>query len=229
MSGGKGGSQSTKIPEWVRGPSERNLGRAENAAEIGYTPYYGPSLAAFSPLQNQAFANLGAAGQAFGLAPEGEMFQPTMQPTDYGNGLRAHSSGDLYDLALAELQERRPGQFNAINSMFIDPVTGRLAATAPQQAGGGIPGMTDQGDGSGGGMWSDGMTASEVRQHQADRTFGNTSAPRPQTPEERYQEVYDAQMASYQRNPGISVSEVRGGPSSGGGGLFGGGLLGRLF
>jgi len=220
MSGGKGGSQSTKIPEWVRGPAERNLGRAENAAEIGYTPYYGPSLAAFSPLQNQAFANLGAAGQAFGLAPEGEMFQPTMQPTDYGNGLRAHSSGDLYDLALAELQERRPGQFNAINSMFIDPVTGRPSATAPQQAGGGIPGMNFEPDGRSQ-DWGGATSESEYMR-------GNTSAPRPQTPEERYREVYDAQMASYQRNPGASVSEVRGAPSSGGG-LFGGGLLGRLF
>ena len=189
MSGGKGGSQSTKIPEWVRGPAERNLGRAENAAEIGYTPYYGPSLAAFSPLQNQAFANLGAAGQAFGLAPEGEMFQPTMQPTDYGNGLRAHSSGDLYDLALAELQERRPGQFDAINSMFIDPLTGRpqqAAQAAPAAVG--IPGM--------GGLLGSGGGGAATGMEHAVGASGPMS----------YQDAYDQQMASYNNSGGgISI------------------------
>ena len=59
--------------------------------------------------------------------------------------------------------------------------------------------------GSSDGMWSDGMTASEVRQHQADRTFGATpraSAPTPQ-------ETYDRQMAQYTSNPGISVGGGR--------------------
>lgn len=120
MSGGKGGSTTatTEIPRWVQGPAERNLERAEQAAQIGYVPHYGPSVAAFSPMQNQAFSNLGAAGQAYGLAAPGEQFQPTMDPTDYGGGLRAYSSGPLYDLALEELRARRPDQFNAIEGMF---------------------------------------------------------------------------------------------------------------
>ena len=129
MSGGKGGSQETRIPDWVRRPAERNLARAEEAGQIGYVPYYGPSVAGFSPMQQQGFANTGAMAQAFGLAPQGEMFQPTMQTQDFGNGLQAYSSGDLYDLALAEIQQRRPGQFDAINNMFLDPLTGR-----PRQA-----------------------------------------------------------------------------------------------
>ena len=135
MSGGKGGSQSSKteIPDWLAEPAARNIARAEQAAQIGYTPYYGPSVAAFSPMQQQAFANTGAAAQAFGLASPGQSFQPTMQPTDYGNGLQAYSSGPLYDLALAELQARQPGRFNAINDMFIDPMTGAPSSGDPQQ------------------------------------------------------------------------------------------------
>lgn len=129
MSGGKGGSTTTEIPGWVRRPASRNLDRAEEAAQIGYVPFYGPSVAAFSPLQNQAFANLGAAGQAFGMAAPGEMFQPTVAPQDFGGGLQAYSSGPLYDLALAELEARRPGQVEAVNRMFIDPMTGRPFAS----------------------------------------------------------------------------------------------------
>ncbi len=148
MSGGKGGSQSsqTEIPDWLADPAARNIGRAEQAAQIGYTPYYGPSVAAFSPMQQQAFANTGAAAQAFGLASPGQSFQPTMQPTDYGNGLQAYSSGPLYDLALAELQARQPGRFAAINDMFIDPMTGAAPGRAAQmgQQQQGPADMTDQ-------------------------------------------------------------------------------------
>jgi len=135
MSGGKGGSTTatTEIPRWVQGPAERNLDRAEQAAQIGYVPHHGPSLAAFSPMQNQGFANIGAMGQAFGLAPQGQSFQPTMQPTDYGNGLQAYSSGPLYDLALEELRARRPGQADAIDGMFVNPMTGN-GASQPQRA-----------------------------------------------------------------------------------------------
>lgn len=220
MSGGKGGSTSTKIPSWVRDPAERNLARAEEASRIGYVPFYGPSVAAFSPLQRQGFANLGAAGQAFGLAPEGEMFQPTMRPTDYGGGLEAYSSGPLYDLALAELEARRPGQFGAINNMFVDPVTGQFNGATPAPAAPGVPPMAGQPSHSDGPMWSDGMTGAEIRAHQEARTFGASA---PLTP----QQAYDAQMAQYERsNPGISVSEVRGAPISGGG--FLGGLLSQF-
>ena len=157
MSGGKGGSTTStaEIPRWVQGPAERNLDRAEQAAQIGYVPHYGPSVAAFSPMQNQGFANIGAMGQAFGLAPTYEaevpveqdgvmgtermplqsqprMFQPTMQPTDYGNGLQAYSSGPLYDLALEELRARRPDQFNAIEGMF-DGQPAQQMQQQPQQ------------------------------------------------------------------------------------------------
>lgn len=137
--GGKSRTK-TEIPEWVKGPAEANLHRAMQAGQMGYVPHYGPSAAAFSPLQLQGFANTGSAAQAFGMAPQGETFQPTMQPTDFGNGLRAHSSGPLFDLALAELQQRRPGQFDAINSTLLDPITGKPPAPPPGMAAVGVPG-----------------------------------------------------------------------------------------
>jgi len=219
MSGGKGGSQETRIPDWVRRPAERNLARAEEAGQIGYVPYYGPSVAGFSPMQQQGFANTGAMAQAFGMAPQGEMFQPTMQTQDFGNGLQAYSSGGLYDQALAELQQRRPGQFDAINGMFLDPLTGRpqQSAQPAPAASAALPVMSG---GQSQGNWQDWGGATSESEFQ--RNNATPSAPM------SYQDTYDQQMASYQRNPGISVSEVRGAPTSGG--MFGGGgLLGGLF
>lgn len=203
----KGGSETTKIPDWLAKPAQRNLARAEEVQQIGYTPYYGPSVAAFNEPQRQSFENAGSAARAFGLAGPDLNMQPTMQAQDFGNGVRAHSSGSLYDMVLEELAERRPGQFDAINNMFIDPMTGRPrqaeAQQAAPQAGQGIPGMNSGSDG--GGMWSDGMTASEVRQHQADRTFGASAPSAPRS----YQDVYDQQMASY-NNSGGGISIGRG-------------------
>lgn len=205
MSGGKGGSQKTEIPGWLAEPAKRNLARAEEVQGIGYTPHYGPSLAAFNAPQHQAFENAGAAGRAFGLAGPETNMQPTMGAQNFGNGIMAHESGSLYDMALAELQQRRPGQYDAINNLFIDPMTGRPGQAMPQaqamqpQA---HPGPMQAATDGGGGMWSDGMTASQVRQHQADRTFGATAP----SAQRSYQDVYDSQMASYNNSGGgISI------------------------
>lgn len=131
MSGGKGGSTTTEIPRWVRDAVEPNLQRAQQASQIGYVPHYGPSQAAFSPMQNQAFDNIGAAGEAFGLIQPGQSMRPTMQPTDYGGGLQGHSSGPLFELALAELESRRPAQAQAVNDMFIEPTAGAAPGRQP--------------------------------------------------------------------------------------------------
>lgn len=135
MSGGKGGSQTTQVPRWVQQPAERNLARAEDAAGIGYTPYYGPSLAPFNDMQRQAFDGAQSAGAAFGLAPQGPAPMPAMPAMQDFGGMNAFSSGPLYDLAMAEFAARRPGQAGAIDGMFIDPFTGgTMAPPAPKPA-----------------------------------------------------------------------------------------------
>ena len=69
MSGGKGGSQTTQveIPQFIEDAAKQNLARAQATARMGYLPYYGPEVAAFSPLQTQAMQSAGTAGQAFGV------------------------------------------------------------------------------------------------------------------------------------------------------------------
>lgn len=141
--GGKGGQETTQqqIPEYIEDASKRNLARAEEISQIGYTPYYGPDVAAFTPMQEQSFQNTNSMAGAFGLgAPQSGMGQ--MSPVVEAGGVRGYSSGPLYDAAVSELEQRRPGQFGAIMNQFLDPFTGApmemqgpMPAPAPQQQG----------------------------------------------------------------------------------------------
>lgn len=120
-----GGSRTTevKIPDYLETPIRENIGLANEIAQIGYVPYYGPDVAAMTPMQMAAGDNIGGAASAFGLAMPTSAGAGMPAATDY-NGMSAYSSGALYDQALAELQRRAPGQFEALKAMFIDPVTG---------------------------------------------------------------------------------------------------------
>ena len=100
MSGGKGGSSSTEIPEWLKEPLLRNINRAEVIQQMEYEPYRGPEVAAFSPLQYQAFKNVGGAAEAFGMAPMGQGQQQAVAginaPEQFAGGIVGYSSMPLY-------------------------------------------------------------------------------------------------------------------------------------
>lgn len=125
--GGKGGKSTTevKIPEWLEAAARENLARGQSVANIGYTPYYGPDVAAMTPMQMASMQGTSSAAGAFGL-PGGGMTGMEGMPTPqtFAGGVQGYSSGSLYDEAIAELQRRRPGQYDAITGMFIDPMTG---------------------------------------------------------------------------------------------------------
>lgn len=127
--GGKGGKQTTSVtvPEWLETAAKGNLARADELAKIGYTPYYGPDVAAMTPAQIAAMQGTNAAAQAFGLGG----FDPMVgmpQAQNFG-GMQAYSSGGLYDQALADLEARAPGQLAALRAPFINPVTGAAPAS----------------------------------------------------------------------------------------------------
>jgi len=127
VSGGKGGSQTSQveIPQWIEDPAKRNLARAEQAQQLGYMPYYGPDVAAFTPAQETAMQSSYDAAAAFGLAPQGGNAMAGMpQAQEFMGGVRGYSSGGLYDQAVAELAARRPGQVAAYDMMHVNPQTG---------------------------------------------------------------------------------------------------------
>lgn len=125
MSGGKGGRSSTsvEIPAWLESAARQNIARADEIAQIGYVPYYGPDVAAMTPMQMSAGGNINAAASAFGLGAPSSVTAGMPMAGNYG-GMAAYSSAPLYEQSLAQLQANRPGQFAALQAPFIDPVTG---------------------------------------------------------------------------------------------------------
>jgi len=132
--GGKGGSQTQTtqmaIPQYLEQPIRRNIARAEDISRIGFVPYMGPDVAALTPMQEAAMQSTGLAAQAFGL-PNALGSQVTPEPQEFSGGMRGYSAFPIYEQALADLQESRPGQYDAIMNQFIDPFTGRPAAPDP--------------------------------------------------------------------------------------------------
>lgn len=138
MSGGKGGSQSTKveIPKWMEDAAKKNLARGEAVSRIPFAPKFGPDVAAFNEADRAARSNVNAMAEAFGMAGAGEFSMP--EEVDVG-GVRGYSSAPLYEQALEELKTRQPGTYQAIMSQFIDPMgsgdigTGNFADMTPEQ------------------------------------------------------------------------------------------------
>ena len=144
MSGGKGGSTTSQvqIPKYIEDAAKTNLARADYVASLGHKPYYGPDVAAQTPLTQAALGNLGSAALSYGLGTA----SPTAgmpQAQDFG-GVMGYSSGGIYDQAVNELANRAPGQYEAIRNMFIDQQTGAAPvlsfapAVEEQMANGGI-------------------------------------------------------------------------------------------
>ena len=138
MSGGKGGSTSTsvEIPEYIEEAARRNLAKAEGISQIGYVPYFGPDVAAFTPFQRAGFQQTADVASAFGLGTpttQADIMGGMPEPTEFAGGVRGYSAAPLYQQAVDELAAQRPAQAQYIESFFIDPVTGQ-AGTRVQPA-----------------------------------------------------------------------------------------------
>jgi hypothetical protein len=172
MSGGKGGSTTSevKIPEYIEAASKANLARANEISKIGYVPYYGPDVAAFSPMQQAAFQNTADTAGAFGLAAptsQQDIMGGMPAPTTYAGGVQGYSSAPMYEQSLAELEAKRPGQYQAIMNQFLDPTAGAPVARAAQSP-----------SGKGGGAIAQALSDSERRMGltEADKARGMTVA-----------------------------------------------------
>ena len=133
MSGGKGGSTSSTvtIPEYIEEAARRNLTKAEKISQLGYVPYYGPDVAAFTPMQEAAFQNVSDTASAFGLsapATQADIMGGMQRPTEYAGGLKGYSSAPMYQASLDRLAAERPSQKSYMDSFFINPYTGEYAS-----------------------------------------------------------------------------------------------------
>jgi hypothetical protein len=127
---GKGGSTSSTVavPEYIEKAARRNLTEADKISKLGFIPEYGPTVAAFTPVQEAAFQGTAQAAGAFGLPGGGMSMQDISggmpEPTTYAGGVRGYSALPIYEQALEAFGQARPGQKRYRDSFFIDPVTG---------------------------------------------------------------------------------------------------------
>ena len=152
MSGGKGGSQTTsvEVPPEVSDAARRNLARADQISNIGYTPYFGADVAAMTPMQQAAMQGTNQMASAFGLPSVSDPMAGMPQAQNFG-GMQAYSSAPLFEQSLEALAQNRPEQYKAIEGMF-NP-TGGTSYGGGYNSGGGYG--TDTGGGvsdSGGGF-----------------------------------------------------------------------------
>ncbi len=130
MSGGKGGSrsQSIEIPEYIESAAKSNLALADKISNIGYTPYYGPDVAAFTPMQDAAFQNTQNAATAFGMESGAGQYMP--EATEFAGGVMGYSSAPTYEQSVENLAQLRPAQSQYMDSFFMNPQTGQAGSNA---------------------------------------------------------------------------------------------------
>lgn len=193
MSGGKGGSttSSVEIPEYIEKAAQRNLNKAERISQLGYVPYYGPDVAAFTPMQQASFQNTADVAGAFGMGTpmsQQDIMGGMGAPTQYAGGVSGYSSAPLYEQSLNELAMQRPAQKSYMDSFFINPYTGGYGSNAPMPI-----------------NYNDYMTNAEA-QRQASEVARVEAMRREARSDENYQRLLD-QMAKQSVNPDIDYTD----------------------
>jgi len=129
MSGGKGGSTTSEvtIPAYIENAAKANLAKASAISEVGYSPYYGPDVAAFNPMQQAMFQNTSDVANAFGMAtptdPQ-DIMGNMGRPQTYANGVTGYSSAPMFQDAVDTLGYFRPNQKALMDSFFVNPNAG---------------------------------------------------------------------------------------------------------
>lgn len=141
----KGGSTTSQvqIPRYLEDAARRNLSRASQISNIGYTPYYGADVAAMTPMQQASMQGTNQMASAFGLPTVVNPMAGMPQAQDFG-GMQAYSSAPMYEQSLQSLAQNRPEQYQAMESMF-NPTGGT-------SYGGGYGGGSGYGTDTGGGV-----------------------------------------------------------------------------
>lgn len=133
MSGGGGSTttvqQAAELPAWLQDAAKENLAKARDVSQIGYTPYYGLDTAAFTPMQTSAMQNTANTASAFGLGAPTDVMAGMPQAQTNNLGFTGYSSGNMFDESLQNFAAKRPAQYSALQSLFVDPLTGEVPMT----------------------------------------------------------------------------------------------------
>jgi hypothetical protein len=112
-----------KAPAYLDKAAQQLIQRATQTSRIGYVPYYGPDVAAMTPMQMASMQGTNQMAGAFGM-PTANLSQGMPQAQNYG-GLMGYSSGGMYDQAMQEWKRRNPGQYQEVQQLFANPGKGK--------------------------------------------------------------------------------------------------------
>jgi len=137
----KGGSETTEtaLPDWLQGPVNRNIQRAEDLQTLPFMPYRGPEVAAFNDNTIAAFNNNNDTARAFGFNAPTNAVGGMPEPTTYADGSKGYDSNSLYDQALLDSKAYDPVAWDKYQSLFN--------SSAPSAT----PNLGNNGTGTGGG------------------------------------------------------------------------------
>lgn len=138
---GGGGSQTVKIPDWLRDPAIRNLERAETVQKMEFQPWRGPDVAGYTPDQLMAQQSVRQGAAAFGMVPQGygagqpESYMPEMVSM---GGMSGYSAFPMYEQALLEAQRSDPRTARIRQQLYEAPSRKRTYGRVDPQRLGGI-------------------------------------------------------------------------------------------
>ena len=128
----KGGSTQSDVtvPKFFETALQQSVGMGRDVAQTGYVPYYGPDVAAFSPMQQAAFEGTNQMASAFGMpTADNQSYMP--QAETFAGGVQGYSAAPIYQESVDALAANRPAQKAYIDSFSIDPVTGAAGSRGP--------------------------------------------------------------------------------------------------
>lgn len=178
MSGGKGGSTSAsvEVPEFIRGPAERNLQRAEQVQQIGYMPYMGVDVAAPTPGMQNLMQQRGRTAEAFGIVGPGYDPLAGLPETQTMGGITGYRSFDPALDAVQQLAQTYPEQMSRYNALYEGTPTQQVNEMTPEEAASllGQISMQAQGGNSDGGNANGGFSGplSAEQSYQANTPSG---------------------------------------------------------
>lgn len=122
-------------PAWYTAAAQAATEAAKKASEIGYVPYQGADVAAFTAQQKEAMQGVQNRFSSFnnpGTPPPQVQFMPEQ---DFGGGLKGFSSHGGYQTEIAKLEATYPG-IAAMLKQFQKSPYGAVGAPKSSVAGG---------------------------------------------------------------------------------------------
>ena len=178
MSGGKGGSTSTsvEVPEFIRGPAERNLQRAEQVQQIGYMPYMGVDVAAPTQGMQNLMQQRGQTAEAFGIVGPGYDALSGLPESQTIGGVTGYRSFDPYQASIEAGRQMNPEQYERYDALFQGTPEQQVGEMSPEEAASllGQIAMQAQGGNSDGGNGNGGFSGplSADQSYQANTPSG---------------------------------------------------------